>query len=81
MLPQGTGGPGMYSPPRTAPGPVRPSPAFQDKQDRFDRPMQSMVPPVIDIQQNFAKLASALMSLFNLDDEWRYKSSYCVASL
>jgi len=39
-------GPGSYSAPSTAPGRARPSPAFQDKQDRFDRPVQTMVPPV-----------------------------------
>ena len=44
---QASPGPGCYSAPNTAPGQYRPSPAFQDKQDRFDRPLQSMVPPVL----------------------------------
>ena len=43
---QASRGPGCYSAPGTATGLSRPSPAFQDKQDRFDRPLQSMVPPV-----------------------------------
>ncbi|KAA6422522.1 MAG: hypothetical protein FRX49_07383 [Trebouxia sp. A1-2] len=43
--PDSSAGPGSYSAPSTAPGRARPSPAFQDKQDRFDRPMQTMVPP------------------------------------
>lgn len=43
---QASRGPGSYSAPSMAPGLSRPSPAFQDKQDRFERPLQSMVPPV-----------------------------------
>ena len=39
-------GPGSYNPPNSAPVLARPSPAFQDKQGRFDQPLQTLVPPV-----------------------------------
>lgn len=49
---QGLRGPGSYNPPTSAPAASRPSPAFQDKQGRFDQPLQTLVPPVTPCPAN-----------------------------